>query len=49
LIKYVYFVLYKEVSNIKDLINIFFKVVIVNYKVPKEIIFNKRSIFTLIF
>ncbi|OHF01560.1 hypothetical protein CORC01_03050, partial [Colletotrichum orchidophilum] len=49
LIKFTYFILYKEASNIKKLIYIFFKIVIINYGLLKEIIFNKDKLFIIKF
>ncbi|KAF0325255.1 hypothetical protein GQ607_007582, partial [Colletotrichum asianum] len=49
LIKYTYFILYKEVSNTKEYIYIFLKYIITNYKIPKEIILNRNKFFTLKF
>ncbi|OHF04348.1 hypothetical protein CORC01_00200, partial [Colletotrichum orchidophilum] len=46
LIKFIYFILYKKVSNIKELIYIFFKIIIINYSLLKEIVFNKDKLFT---
>ncbi|OHE97409.1 hypothetical protein CORC01_07314, partial [Colletotrichum orchidophilum] len=48
-IKFIYFILYKEVNNIKELIYTFFKIVIINYNLLKEIIFNKNKLFTIKF
>ncbi|KAF0314876.1 hypothetical protein GQ607_016863, partial [Colletotrichum asianum] len=46
LIKYTYFILYKEVSNIKEYAYIFLKYIITNYRTPKEIILDRDKIFT---
>ncbi|KAF0316922.1 hypothetical protein GQ607_015808, partial [Colletotrichum asianum] len=46
LIKYTYFILYKEVNNVKIYIYIFFKYIITNYRIPKEIVLNRDKIFT---
>ncbi|KAF0328663.1 hypothetical protein GQ607_004075, partial [Colletotrichum asianum] len=46
LIKYIHFILYKEVSNTKEYIYIFLKYIITNYKILKEIILNRDKIFT---
>ncbi|KAF0328498.1 hypothetical protein GQ607_004294, partial [Colletotrichum asianum] len=46
LIKYTYFVLYKEVSNTKEYTYIFLKYIIINYKILKEIILDRDKIFT---
>ena len=40
LTKYIYFVLYKEVSTVEELVYIFYKTIIVQYKIPKEIRLN---------
>ncbi|KAF0316067.1 hypothetical protein GQ607_016711, partial [Colletotrichum asianum] len=47
LIKYTYFILYKEISNIKEYTYIFLKYSITNYKILKEIILNRDKIITL--
>ncbi|OHE97410.1 hypothetical protein CORC01_07315, partial [Colletotrichum orchidophilum] len=49
LIKFFYFILYKEISNIKELIYTFFKIIIINYGLPKKIVFNKNKLFTIKF
>ncbi|OHF00564.1 hypothetical protein CORC01_04103, partial [Colletotrichum orchidophilum] len=46
LIKFTYFILYKKVNNTKELIYTFFKIVIINYGLFKEIVFNKNKLFT---
>ncbi|KAF0316095.1 hypothetical protein GQ607_016674, partial [Colletotrichum asianum] len=46
LIKYTYFILYKEVNNAKEYTYIFLKYIITNYRIPKEIILNRNKIFT---
>ncbi|KAK1523154.1 hypothetical protein CPAR01_14007, partial [Colletotrichum paranaense] len=46
LIKFVYFIFYKKLSTIKDLVYIFTKVILSNYGLLKEIIFNKNKLFT---
>ncbi|KAF0320548.1 hypothetical protein GQ607_012304, partial [Colletotrichum asianum] len=46
LIKYTYFILYKEVSNTKEYTYIFLKYIITNYRTLKEIILNRDKIFT---
>ncbi|OHE94224.1 hypothetical protein CORC01_10469 [Colletotrichum orchidophilum] len=33
-------------SNTKELIYTFFKIIIINYNLPKEIVFNKNKLFT---
>ncbi|KAF0319151.1 hypothetical protein GQ607_013544, partial [Colletotrichum asianum] len=45
LIKYTYFILYKEVSNVKEYTYIFLKYIITNYRILKEIILNRDKIF----
>ncbi|UQC87821.1 uncharacterized protein CLUP02_13342, partial [Colletotrichum lupini] len=49
LIKFVYFILYKELSTIKDLLYIFIKVIFSNYSLLKKIILNKNKLFILKF
>ncbi|KAF0315799.1 hypothetical protein GQ607_016948, partial [Colletotrichum asianum] len=49
LIKYTYFILYKEVSNTKEYIYIFCKYIITNYRILKEIISNRNKSFTFYF
>ncbi|OHE96254.1 hypothetical protein CORC01_08472, partial [Colletotrichum orchidophilum] len=49
LIKFTYFILYKEVNNIKELIYTFLKIIIINYSLFKEIVFNKNKLFTVKF
>ncbi|KAF0324325.1 hypothetical protein GQ607_008499, partial [Colletotrichum asianum] len=49
LIKYIYFILYKEISKTKKYIYIFLKSIIINYRILKEIILNRNKIFTLKF
>ncbi|KAF0323535.1 hypothetical protein GQ607_009216, partial [Colletotrichum asianum] len=46
LIKYTYFILYKEVNNTKEYTYIFLKYIIANYRIPKEIILDRDKIFT---
>ncbi|KAF0320283.1 hypothetical protein GQ607_012545, partial [Colletotrichum asianum] len=46
LIKYTYFILYKEINNIQEYIYIFLKYITTNYKILKEIILNRDKIFT---
>ena len=45
LIKYIYFVLYKEATNIEDLIYTFLKIVVANYRTLEEIISNRDKLF----
>ncbi|KAK1475851.1 hypothetical protein CABS01_15557, partial [Colletotrichum abscissum] len=47
--KFIYFILYKELSTIKDLVYIFTKVILLNYNLLKEIIFNRDKLFILKF
>ncbi|OHE94515.1 hypothetical protein CORC01_10235, partial [Colletotrichum orchidophilum] len=49
LTKFIYFLLHKKVNNIKELIYTFFKIIIINYGLLKEIIFNKNKLFTVKF
>ncbi|KAK1461042.1 hypothetical protein CMEL01_14678, partial [Colletotrichum melonis] len=49
LTKFAYFIPYKELSTIKDLVYIFTKVIFLNYSLLKEIIFNKNKLFILKF
>ncbi|KAF0315724.1 hypothetical protein GQ607_017009, partial [Colletotrichum asianum] len=46
-IKYIYFILYKEVNNIRKYTYILLKYIIFNYKILKEIILNRNKIFIL--
>ncbi|UQC89061.1 uncharacterized protein CLUP02_14589, partial [Colletotrichum lupini] len=43
LIKFVYFILYKILSTIKDLIYVFIKVILSNYSLLKELFLIKIS------
>ncbi|KAK1456572.1 hypothetical protein CMEL01_16250, partial [Colletotrichum melonis] len=49
LTKFVYFIFYKELSIIKDLVYVFIKVIFSNYSLLKEIIFNRDKLFILKF
>ncbi|UQC87600.1 uncharacterized protein CLUP02_13118, partial [Colletotrichum lupini] len=49
LTKFVYFIFYKELSTIKDLVYIFIKVIFLNYSLLKEINFNRDKLFILKF
>ncbi|KAK1496675.1 hypothetical protein CTAM01_08313, partial [Colletotrichum tamarilloi] len=49
LIKFTYFIFYKELSIIKNLIYVFTKVIFLNYGLLKKIIFNKNKLFILKF
>ncbi|OHE94838.1 hypothetical protein CORC01_09856, partial [Colletotrichum orchidophilum] len=48
-IKFIYFILYKKINNIKKLIYTFFKIIIINYGLLKKIVFNKNKLFTIKF
>ncbi|OHE97407.1 hypothetical protein CORC01_07312, partial [Colletotrichum orchidophilum] len=48
-IKFIYFILYKKVNNIKELIYTFFKIIIINYGLFKKIGFNKNKLFIIKF
>ncbi|OHE94841.1 hypothetical protein CORC01_09859, partial [Colletotrichum orchidophilum] len=47
--KFIYFILYKEINNIKELIYTFFKIIIINHGLLKEIVFNKNKLFIINF
>ncbi|KAK1477836.1 hypothetical protein CABS01_03138, partial [Colletotrichum abscissum] len=49
LTKFTYFIPYKELSIIEDLVYIFIKVIFLNYGLLKKIIFNKNKLFILKF
>ncbi|OHF04618.1 hypothetical protein CORC01_00089, partial [Colletotrichum orchidophilum] len=49
LTKFTYFILYKKVNNTKELVYIFFKIVIINHGLLKKIVFNKNKLFTIKF
>ncbi|KAK1492825.1 hypothetical protein CTAM01_09776, partial [Colletotrichum tamarilloi] len=49
LTKFVYFIPYKELSTIKDLVYIFIKVIFLNYGLLRKIISNKNKLFILKF
>ncbi|KAK1511500.1 hypothetical protein CABS01_07458, partial [Colletotrichum abscissum] len=49
LTKFIYFIPYKELNTIKNLVYIFTKVILSNYNLLKEIIFNKDKLFILKF
>ncbi|KAF0319866.1 hypothetical protein GQ607_012968, partial [Colletotrichum asianum] len=49
LIKYTYFILYKEISNTKEYTYIFLIYIISNYRILKEIILDRDKIFILKF
>ncbi|KAK1461781.1 hypothetical protein CCUS01_01371, partial [Colletotrichum cuscutae] len=43
--KFTYFIFYKELSTIKNLVYVFIKVILLNYGLLKEIISNKNKLF----
>ncbi|KAK1475478.1 hypothetical protein CABS01_03755, partial [Colletotrichum abscissum] len=45
LTKFTYFILYKELNTIKNLVYVFIKVILSNYSLPREIISNKNKLF----
>ncbi|KAK1456203.1 hypothetical protein CCUS01_10191, partial [Colletotrichum cuscutae] len=47
--KFTYFIFYNEFSIIKNLVYVFTKVILSNYSLLKEIIFNKNKLFILKF
>ncbi|OHE94843.1 hypothetical protein CORC01_09861, partial [Colletotrichum orchidophilum] len=49
LTKFTYFILYKKISNTKELVYTFLKIVIINYSLFKKIVFNKNKLFTIKF
>ncbi|KAK1482997.1 hypothetical protein CABS01_02733, partial [Colletotrichum abscissum] len=49
LTKFIYFIPYKKLNTVKDLVYIFIKVIFLNYSLLKEIIFNKNKLFILKF
>ncbi|UQC81814.1 uncharacterized protein CLUP02_07300, partial [Colletotrichum lupini] len=49
LIKFVYFIFYKKLNIIKDLIYIFTKTIFSNYNLLKEIILDRNKLFILQF
>ncbi|KAK1525691.1 uncharacterized protein CCOS01_08109, partial [Colletotrichum costaricense] len=49
LIKFIYFIPYKEFNTVKDLVYVFIKVIFLNYGLLKEIIFKKDKLFILKF
>ncbi|KAK1705001.1 hypothetical protein BDP67DRAFT_417060, partial [Colletotrichum lupini] len=49
LIKFTYFILYKKSNIIKNLVYVFIKVILLNYGLLKEIIFNENKLFILKF
>ena len=49
LIKYKYFILYKESSTVEKLTYTFLRVLAANYRISDKIILNKDKLFTLKF
>ncbi|KAK1473561.1 hypothetical protein CABS01_04223, partial [Colletotrichum abscissum] len=49
LTKFIYFIFYKKLNIIKNLVYIFTKVIFLNYSLLKKIIFNKNKLFILKF
>ncbi|KAK1508754.1 hypothetical protein CTAM01_02540, partial [Colletotrichum tamarilloi] len=49
LTKFIYFIFYKKLSTIKDLVYIFTKVILLNYGLLKKIISNRNKLFILKF
>ncbi|KAK1523159.1 hypothetical protein CPAR01_14012, partial [Colletotrichum paranaense] len=49
LTKFTYFVFYKNLSIIKDLVYVFTKVILLNYGLLKKIILNRDKLFILKF
>ncbi|KAK1515429.1 hypothetical protein CPAR01_16696, partial [Colletotrichum paranaense] len=49
LTKFAYFNFYKKLNIIKNLVNIFIKVIFLNYGLLKEFISNKNKLFILKF
>ncbi|KAK1479052.1 hypothetical protein CTAM01_14852, partial [Colletotrichum tamarilloi] len=49
LTKFTYFIPYKKLNTIKNLVYIFTKVILLNYGLLKEIIFNRNKLFILKF
>jgi hypothetical protein len=47
--KYIYIILYNELNTIKTLSQVFFKTIITNHEMLKEIILNRDKLFTLKF
>ncbi|KAK1546941.1 hypothetical protein CPAR01_00908, partial [Colletotrichum paranaense] len=49
LTKFAYFILYKKLSIIKNLVYIFIKIIFLNYGLLKKIILNRNKLFILKF
>ena len=49
LIKYAYFLLYKESTNTEEFTYMFLYIIVSNYLLPKEIILDRGSMFALKF
>ena len=49
LMKYRYFILYKEASSAEELAYMFLRVIAANHELPEEIIFNRDKLFTFKF
>ena len=47
LTKYIYLKLYKEASIIEDLVYIFNKIIITQYRILNKIVLNRDKLFTL--
>ncbi|KAI3535955.1 hypothetical protein CSPX01_11112, partial [Colletotrichum filicis] len=48
-IKFIYFIFYKKLSIIKNLVYVFIKIIFLNYGLLKEIILNRDKLFILKF
>ncbi len=46
LIKYKYFLSYKKVTFVEDLIYTFLRMIVINHKLSDEIILNRNKLFT---
>ncbi|KAK1502715.1 hypothetical protein CABS01_09326, partial [Colletotrichum abscissum] len=49
LTKFTYFIFYKKLNIIKNLIYVFTKVIFLNYNLLRKIIFNRNKLFILKF
>jgi hypothetical protein len=49
LIKYKYFILYKEVSSSEELIYAFSRIIVANYRLPDEIVLDRGITFAFKF
>ncbi|KAK1474808.1 hypothetical protein CCUS01_05433, partial [Colletotrichum cuscutae] len=47
LTKFIYFILYKNLSTIKDLVYVFTKVIFLNYGLLKKVILDRDKLFIL--